>query len=251
MQVFLSYAREDEEETERVYQYLKIKGVDVWMDLHNLTGGDNWDNVIAQEITCSTVFLACVSKSSIKKTGNVQKELKRAVEHQKQKPVDQSYIVPVMLEKCKLPSQLSEYHCIDLTASSGYEEIYRSIQNCFNLQSEYGGGKIKSNSLNYSLYEAFITIPSVNVGRKDFVVTSEFPGVFYRGPDPDDAPYCKEGDSFKKGDPLYIVECAKNFFYFTALEDGILGAFLARNGEFIERDGPIFLYHFEKNRKLK
>jgi biotin carboxyl carrier protein len=37
-------------------------------------------------------------------------------------------------------------------------------------------------------------------------------------------------------------------FCFTAPEDGIVGAFLAKNGEPVKESDPVFLYYFEKNR---
>ena len=249
MQVFLSYAVEDRQPVDRLYKYLTTKGLNVWMDAYSLEGGEDWDHTIAREITSSTVFLACMSETSVQKEGNVQMELRRAQEQQNKMPQGHRYIVPVMLEPCEIPSSLSRYHAIDLSRSAGYEATYDAIRACFDIHRGRESTRVTENSLKYSLYETPVNISGLNYDQKDFVVVAEFPGVFYRGPSPNEGPYCREGDKFTEGDPLYIIECNKHFFCFTAPGDGVLGAFLAKNGEFIEKGASVFLYWFEKNRK--
>ena len=250
MQVFLSYAREDQQRAERLYQFLKTKGVDTWMDIYNLKGGEKWDRSISKQIKSSVIFIACMSAKSTKKTGNVQKELRRALEHQQSKPDNQIYIIPVLFEECEVPVELAEYHYIDLSKSSGYMVVYEAIQEGFTLNSKFGDGNVTVNALNFPVHDTYIAVPESNSQKKDFVYCSILRrGVFYRGPNPKEQAYCKEGDSFKKGDALFIIESMKVMIKFLAPEDGIVGAFLAQNGETIREGDPLFLFYYAKNRK--
>lgn len=57
-QVFLSYAREDLREAERLYMDLRISEINVWMDTKCLLPGQNWKREIRKAIRESTFFLA-------------------------------------------------------------------------------------------------------------------------------------------------------------------------------------------------
>lgn len=248
MQVFLSYAREDKNRAQRLYEYLKTRNIVVWMDEYELHGGQRWSDIIETEIQNSAVFLACISRASTEKTGFVQRELKLAKQLQDLKPRDHIFIIPVMLEQCALPRELAGIQFVDLTRSSGYEKVYESIQRSAYVQNKYARGKPVVHSRKYPLHQAPIPVPAINTERRDFVFQAPLEGVFYRGPDPDKGPFCREGDSFKSGDSIFLIECFKNYFQFCAEEDGIVGAFLAENGEHVAEGAPLFLFYFEKNR---
>ena len=46
----------------------------------------------------------------------------------------------------------------------------------------------------------------------EYVVRSPVPGVFYRRPDPDSAPFVSEGDVVEDGGVVGIVEVMKQFY---------------------------------------
>lgn len=248
MQVFISYARENFDAADRLYKFLVAREINVWLDQYCLIGGQNWDKVIRQEIKNSTIFIALLSKVSVGKSGVVQKEFKLAEEHQHEKPSDQVYIVPVVLDECHVPEEFAKYHYVSLQTADGYEKVFQSIKSAMEIM-EYESTDDTVGSLHYPLYYDDILPPVDNFHKKDFVYLSTLPGVFYRAPSPDDEPYCREGDAFKQGDSLFIIECNKKFIEYKAKEDGILGAFLAKNGEHIDKGSPIFLFYYENNRK--
>ena len=42
LRVFISYAREDTEAANRLYNDLKLSGLEPWLDTESLVGGENW-----------------------------------------------------------------------------------------------------------------------------------------------------------------------------------------------------------------
>lgn len=251
MQVFISYAREDFDKADLLFKYLDVKGIKIWMDKLNLSPGQRWEKTIEQEIKDAKIFLALLSNTSVRKEGFVQKEFKLAVNQQDMKPSDGVYIIPVILEPCRLPDEFAGIQAVDLSTPDGYESVYQAIQKALEVDKKYGGGSVTMNSLSYALHSATVSGPKINDQKKDYVYQAPFPGIFYRGRSPNEGPYRRDGDSFQKGDPLFIIECYKTFFEFSADEDGIVGAFLAKNGDFIKDKSPLFLFYYEKNRRRR
>lgn len=62
-------------------------------------------------------------------------------------------------------------------------------------------------------------------------ITAPMPGVFYRRPDPDEAPFVEEGDDIDTGTVVGIIGVMKNFHEIEAEADGVVGSFLVDNEE--------------------
>lgn len=129
--VFLAHAKENKDQVKKLYKKLKAAGLDPWMDEFDLPFGINWDVAIRKAIRKCNIFLACLSETSINKTGYVQKELRFALDEFQNKPTNTIYFIPVLLEDMDLSElyidkiALSSYH-----ASRVYEqeELNRLIQ---------------------------------------------------------------------------------------------------------------------------
>lgn len=62
--VFLSYAHEDGDEAQRLYDYLRDNGIDVWKDDRRdaLAKGANWDHEIRRQIADCACFVPVISR---------------------------------------------------------------------------------------------------------------------------------------------------------------------------------------------
>jgi hypothetical protein len=97
-QIFLSYAREDEQKVEKLYQDLCDAGFKPWMDQRDILPGEQWRFCIPQAIRNSDFFLACLSKNSVTKRGFLQKEIRDALDIWQEKLTSDIYLIPVRLE---------------------------------------------------------------------------------------------------------------------------------------------------------
>lgn len=98
--VFLSYAREDINAAQRLYDNLRAKKVDVWFDKYSLMPGQNWETEIINAIRGSRFFLALLSAKSVNKKGQVQKEIRQALEVLDEYPATGIFLIPVRLDNC-------------------------------------------------------------------------------------------------------------------------------------------------------
>lgn len=70
-------------------------------------------------------------------------------------------------------------------------------------------------------------------------ITAPMPGVFYRRPDPDEAPFVEEGDAIDAGTVVGLIGVMKNFHEIEAEAAGVVGSFHAENEQEITTGDPI------------
>ena len=113
--VFIAYVQEDVDCAERLYESLRDRGFDPWLDRKKLLPGQNWPRAIQQAIEVSDFFVACLSRKAVAKKGQFQAELRYALDCAARLPLDQTYLIPVRLEPCPVPARISrEFQYVDM-----------------------------------------------------------------------------------------------------------------------------------------
>jgi len=126
LDVFLCYAHEDRMRVRELYQRLRQDGVTPWLDEKNLLPGHDWEREIRTAVRRSDVVLVCLSRSSVSKSGFVQKEIRIALDVADEKPEGTIFIIPARLEDCAVPDRLQRWQWVDLPEQ--YEELVRALQ---------------------------------------------------------------------------------------------------------------------------
>lgn len=72
-------------------------------------------------------------------------------------------------------------------------------------------------------------------------ITSPMVGVFYQAPAENADPFVQEGDHFKKGDTLCIIEAMKLMNEVVAERDGVIKKVCVQNGDTVEFGTTLFL----------
>ncbi|HID20518.1 MAG TPA: toll/interleukin-1 receptor domain-containing protein [Methanophagales archaeon] len=128
VQIFLSYARDDKEAVEKLYQKLLEAGFKPWIDTKDILPGERWKSSIQKAIRCSDFFLACLSAKSINKRGFLQKEIKIALDICREMLDSDIYLIPVRLEDCEVPESLRDFQWVDIFEENGWVQLVRAIQ---------------------------------------------------------------------------------------------------------------------------
>ncbi len=126
--IFISYAREDKSVALEIYDALKAKGFSLWIDAKNLLPGQEWKIEIVKAIRESDVFIACLSNHSVGKRGYIQAEFKKALEVAEEMPEGEIFIIPVRLDDCEVPSNLSRWHWPNYFDTDEKEKLFKAIQ---------------------------------------------------------------------------------------------------------------------------
>jgi formylglycine-generating enzyme required for sulfatase activity len=133
--LFLAHASEDKPAVRQLYQKLKARGFEPWLDSEDLLPGQIWRVEIPKAIRDAAVFLACLSSRSVAKVGYVQNEFRLALSAFGQRPAGSIYLIPVRLDDCEVPDlqipdlglRLRNLHWVDLFADDGLDRLVRAL----------------------------------------------------------------------------------------------------------------------------
>jgi SIR2-like domain/TIR domain len=128
--VFISYAREDSPEAERLYRDLKNAGAKPWIDKEEIRAGENWDLALSKAIKNNRYFIPLFSSKSVDKIGYVNKELRYALDALDNYPEKTIFMIPVRLDDCEIPfEKLKKIQNADLFPdwNDGIKRIFKSM----------------------------------------------------------------------------------------------------------------------------
>ncbi len=128
--VFISYAREDQVQAERLYDDLKKAEADPWLDKENILAGQNWKTAIGRALRDSDYVILMLSAHSVSKRGYVQVEMKRALDLLDEFPPDDIFVIPARLDDCSvLEEKLRVLNMVDLFQDweAGVDRILKSV----------------------------------------------------------------------------------------------------------------------------
>jgi TIR domain-containing protein len=107
-QIFISYSRKDTGFAHKLAGDLEKAGYEVWWDLTDLRGGDDWPRVIPAAIEASQYVIVVLSPNSATSDW-VEKEYMQALSLHKK-------IIPLMLAQSSVPFALNTINYVDFTS---------------------------------------------------------------------------------------------------------------------------------------
>jgi hypothetical protein len=128
LNIFLIYAHGDKEAVRKLHQRLVRDGIHTWLDAQNLEPGQDWQHEIRRAILNSDRILVCLTRGFNKTPGYRHEELKIALEKANLLEGGTIFIIPVRLERCRMPASLSHLHRVDLFEMGGYKKLIRALQ---------------------------------------------------------------------------------------------------------------------------
>jgi len=127
-QVFLSYAREDEEQVHRIYLQLEVLGFRPWMDQRDIVPGERWELAIATAMRRADFILVLLSRQSIEKRGYLRREIRDAVDRTRDMLDTDILVVPCRLDDCTVPRELAGIQWVDLFLENGINRLVGALQ---------------------------------------------------------------------------------------------------------------------------
>ena len=113
--VFISYAREDFDFANKLYQDLKLAGIEPWLDKISMKAGEKWQPAIRSAINDSKYFIPLLSSNSVQKKGYVQRELREALDILEGLSYKDIFVIPLRVEDCKVTNKkVNQYNIVDL-----------------------------------------------------------------------------------------------------------------------------------------
>ena len=163
--IFLSYANEDANRVIKLYQWLEDVGFQPWMNSQNILPGQDTALSIQKAIHDSDFFLTFLSRHSINERGQLQRQIKEALDIWQEMLLDDIYIIPIRLEDCEVPDNLRNFQCMDLLNDDNLSHLTKAIQFGLEKRQKVSGAETRGHnqqSLNYK-YDIFLSYPCSKV----------------------------------------------------------------------------------------
>ncbi len=128
IRVFLCYARPDQERVIEIYEKLESDGIRPWLDVKSLVAGENWQHAIRNAIQQADFFLVCLSSNSVNKRGFLQREIRIALDKLQGMLAEDIYLIPMLLEECRVPAPLDTFQWLDMSVAEGYAHLLHAIR---------------------------------------------------------------------------------------------------------------------------
>ncbi len=115
--VFISYAREDLKFAEKAASIFSDHGFNVWFDKISLKVGDHWEDEIEKAMDDSDFVVILLSKNSVTKKGIFPKEVRMALDRQKETPLEPSgaYVLPIIIDDICIPRKIQSLQCPNIS----------------------------------------------------------------------------------------------------------------------------------------
>lgn len=127
---FISYAREDLAVAKRLLSDLRFLGIEPWLDVDHLLGGQDWRHEVRRALRSATHVIAVVSHHSVNKRGFVQSELRYAIELLQEIPPGVVFVIPVRVDAIEPEVvELQALSWVDLFPSYhlGFRQLAKSL----------------------------------------------------------------------------------------------------------------------------
>ena len=127
VKLFLSYAQPDEDEVSKYYHKFIDCGYRPWMAKENILPGQIWKNRIEKNLKHSDFIIIFLSEKAVKHRGFYKSEIKSAIKYLKEKLEDDIFLIPVKLDDCEIPEELSDIQCVNIYEPDGWERLLLAI----------------------------------------------------------------------------------------------------------------------------
>jgi formylglycine-generating enzyme required for sulfatase activity len=127
VQIFISYAREDQEKAREIYRRLAEQGYKPWLDEEDLLPGQNFRLVIEKSLTGSDFVIICLSCTSVAKRSFFQREIKHALDKLEEMLPEDIFVIPARLDECEMPDELKDRHWVNLFEERGWQKLFKAL----------------------------------------------------------------------------------------------------------------------------
>lgn len=173
MKIFISYASEQVEHARAIWSLLSGFGATVWFDKESLIGGQDWDRerLIAQK-EADLVVLLCSAETN-QKSGTLQSEIRQILDNSRERPLGQTYLIPVRIEKVPLPTEITRFQYIDLFDTQWRFKLAKAVTSKYN-QLAIDLPPLLESFINNRKLEAGVTRQLLENSRADFPARADY-----------------------------------------------------------------------------
>lgn len=132
-QIFIIYRRTDLERARELSDWLRDSGYSPWLDVEDLSPGENWKEAITTAMGKSNGALVIVSREAGPDESTFEKEISQAFSTIRSRTPDVSPVIPVMMGDEAIPESLRELHAVDFRDPRARSKLASSLSQLVSL----------------------------------------------------------------------------------------------------------------------
>jgi len=113
MRVFVCYPREHEKTARELHSFLVAVGLDSWFDRASISAGEDWDRNRREALSRADAVVVVCSPDTLNRDGVYHRELREALELEKDRRLGSAFIFPVRTEVHRVPTELARFQFTD------------------------------------------------------------------------------------------------------------------------------------------
>ena len=127
LSIFLCHASDEKVAVRDLRRSLISWGHEPWLDEEKILPGQDWEREIRYAMKKAYIIIVCLSSRS-EKRGNIQKEMRCALDIADEQPDGTIFIIPVKFEPCSAPERLTKWQWVDLFSKGGEAKLQAALQ---------------------------------------------------------------------------------------------------------------------------
>ncbi|MBI5293828.1 MAG: toll/interleukin-1 receptor domain-containing protein [Chloroflexi bacterium] len=140
LRVYLSCSSHDIAAAREYYQKLRAAGwIQPWLEEEDLLPGQDSRLEIEKAVRNADAVLVFLSSRSVTQEGNLQRELRLALDVADEKPEGAVFVIPVRLDDCSLPQRLRTWKPVDAFPADRRDWAYQRVLASIRLRAETVG----------------------------------------------------------------------------------------------------------------
>lgn len=145
LRVFLSCSAHDLNAARAYYEKFRAAGwIQPWLEEEDLLPGQDSRLEIERAVRNADAVLVFLSSRSASQEGQVQRQLKLALDVADEKPEGTVFVIPIRLDDCVLPHRLGTWKPVDAFPTDQQERAYERVLASLRLRAESVTGQTPS-----------------------------------------------------------------------------------------------------------
>lgn len=137
LHVFLSCSAHDLNAARAYYEKFRASGwIQPWLEEEDLLPGQDSRLEIEKAVRSADAVLVFLSSRSVSQEGQVQRQLKLALDVADEKPEGTVFVIPIRLDDCSLPHRLRTWKPVDAFPADRQERAYERVLASLRLRAE-------------------------------------------------------------------------------------------------------------------
>ena len=145
LRVFLSCSAHDLNAARAYYEKFRATGwIQPWLEEEDLLPGQDSRLEIEKAVRNADAVLVFLSSRSVSQEGQIQRQLKLALDVADEKPEGTVFVIPIRLDNCSLPHRLGTWKPVDAFPTDQQERAYERVLASLRLRAESVTGQTPS-----------------------------------------------------------------------------------------------------------